>query len=153
VIRRTLIVHTVLTSILAAPLLAQTAVEGSLPCQVFIPAGGHTTSYIDGVPIGPSPEAGPNVSVRSDTISISGVIEVANSATELKGSCSIKGPKLSLILWPARRNVDWVAHATHPESYWAVYPATGPGQYLVSVKWPDSLTSLRDSVVVVRPPQ
>ena len=152
-IRHALIVHTVLTSFLAAPLRAQDTVKGSLPCQVFVSASGHTTSYIDGVPVGPSPETGPNVSVSADTISVSGVIEVANSATELKGSCSVKGREASLILWPARRNVDWVAHATHPESYRAVYPAIGPGQYLVSVKWPDSLTSLRDSVVVVPLPQ
>jgi hypothetical protein len=150
--RNPLLLVTVLASTLITPLSAQGSVETSSRCEVIVRGGGSTTSYVDGVPVGPSPEAGPNISVRGDTISISGVVDVANSATMLRGSCSIEAHEVSLILWQARHDVDWVAHAMHPESYRAVYPAVDPGQYQVSVKWRlslDSLTPMRDSTVRV----
>jgi hypothetical protein len=151
--RRTLLVSTALSTILMAPLRAQDSVDRSPRCEVLVTGGGSTTSYVDGVPVGPSPDAGPNMSVHGDTISILGVVDVANSASRLSGSCGVNGHEVSLILQQVSRNVDWVAHATHPESYRAVYPGVDPGEYRVSMKWrlsPDSLVPIRDATVRVR---
>lgn len=120
-------------------------------CKLTVDGGGQTTRFVDGVPVGPSPEAGPNVTVRQDSLLVSGVVEMANSVSHLQGSCGLAGGKITVLLWRARSGTT-VLHMTHPESYRAHVSPLTPGQYRVFLGWKvsaDSVHVMLDTNVTV----